>query len=66
MKIIQLNKEDVYENYRYMGISAILCEKSVTKKLFDNILQLSEKEKVPIQKFSYLAENCGYFFFTVS
>jgi len=51
MKIIQVNKEDVYENYRYMGISAILCEKSVTKKLFDNILQLSEKEKVIIQLF---------------
>jgi len=51
MKIIQLRKEDIYENYRYMGISAILCEKPVTKKLLDNILKMPEKEKVIIQLF---------------
>lgn len=51
MKIFQLNKEDIYKNYQYIGISAILCEEPITKNLFDNILEISRKENIVIQLF---------------
>ncbi len=51
MRLIQLNKNDVYKNYRYMSISALTQIKPITKDVLEKIMLISEKENVVIQLF---------------
>lgn len=51
MRLIQLNENDLYKNYRYMGISAITQVKPITKEILEKIILMSEKGNVIIQLF---------------
>jgi len=51
MKLIQLNENDTYNTYRYLGISAITQVKPITKEMLEKVMLMSEKRNVIIQLF---------------
>jgi len=52
MKLIQLNENDTYNTYRYLGISAITQVKPITKEMLEKVMLMSEKRNVIIQLFN--------------